>query len=526
MFSVTIFCLLLSGSLFSSAFFKKRFEEVLPITCMSISAVLFVFGILGMLKTGFWFVLIMLFTLIAISISYIFIRKRFVAFSKSFFTPAFFVFAILFLIICVCNKGKLAIHNDEFSHWMDSIKTVFLLDDFVTNENSYSLFKSYPPAMTLFQYFFQRVNCTFLNNYAFSEEKAYIAYQVFCVSMILPFFQKLNGRKILNFLISCLTIICAPLLFYPDILSVVVIDPFVSVLAGCAFSSLLLNNKLDKIQCIYLTQICFTLVLAKDIGLYFSCFICICYIIRYLSKSNFTDKTKNKYTRSFFTCFLPIFATAAAEILWKVELSATKVGVFGGKTELLEYIKMFFLKSDQSYKQNVVEKFKSAFFENRISLGDLSFSVSYFLLTVVACLMLFLICSLYSGRIKDKREMFSFKSVSVVIGVQLILYIFFLGAIYIANFSEYEAQNLASYQRYMDIVFRAVYITIVICLTIYFSSAENNKIAFAVFIATVIILTPFSRVKKFVNKDCVSESVSVRSNYSEITNDVITNCPE
>lgn len=526
MFSATIFCLLLSGSLFSAAFFKKHFEEVLPITCMSISAILFIFGMLGILKAGFWFVLITLLTLTAISIPYIFIRKRFGAFSKSFFTPAFFVFAILFLVICICNKGKLAIHNDEFSHWVDSVKAMFLLDDFATNENSHSLFKSYPPAMTLFQYFFQRVNCTLLNNNAFVEEKVYVAYQVFCLSMILPFFKKLNSRKVLSFFISCIAIVCAPLLFYPDILSVVVVDPFISVLAGCAFSSLLLNNKLDKIQCIYLTMICFTLVLAKDIGLYFSCFICVCYIIRLLSKLDLKDMPKNKYIKSISVCFLPIFATAAAKILWKVELSATKVSVSGGKTGLLAYTKMFFLKEDQSYKQNVVEKFKSALFENRITLGDLSFSVSYFLLTVVAFLMLFLLCTLYIRKTKNKREIIAFRLISLVIGIQLILFIYSLGAIYIANFSEYEAQNLASYQRYMDIVFRTVYITIVICLTCYFNSMSNNRVAFAVFVSMVIILTPFSKVEKFVNREHVSESVSVRNKYSEMTNDVNVNCPE
>ncbi len=202
MFSSTVFMLLASGSVFGVSFFEKKFEEVLPITCMGISGILFIFGMFGMLKIGFWLIFAALIALVLISLLNTIIKKDFLQFVKGFFTPAFFIFSFLFFIICLCNRGKLAAHTDEFSHWVDSVKTMFLLDDFITNENSHSLFKSYPPIMALFQYFFQRVNALIFRSNDFVEEKVYVAYQVFVVSLILPFFKMLNTKELWRFWMS------------------------------------------------------------------------------------------------------------------------------------------------------------------------------------------------------------------------------------------------------------------------------------------------------------------------------------
>ncbi len=524
MFSSTVFMLLASGSVFGVSFFEKKFEEVLPITCMGISGILFIFGMFGMLKIGFWLIFAALIALVLISLLNTIIKKDFLQFVKGFFTPAFFIFSFLFFIICLCNRGKLAAHTDEFSHWVDSVKTMFLLDDFITNENSHSLFKSYPPIMALFQYFFQRVNALIFRSNDFVEEKVYVAYQVFVVSLILPFFKMLNTKKLWRFLMSCMIIICATLLFYPDIMTVVVIDPFISVLTGCAFANLLLCDKLEKIQIVYISMICFTLVLAKDIGLYFSCFICICFVIRHLGRMDFRSAEKRLRVKSILICSLPILLTTIAKILWKMELNISKVQIFGGKTELLTYTRMFFLKNDQSYKQEVVEKVKTAYFENRITIGDFDFKTSYFVLSVCLCLALFLFSALYCSKIKSKRGKTTFKLLAVIIVVQFVLYIYSLGAIYIANFSEYEAQNLASYQRYMDIVFRSLCITVIICFTCYFNNSNDSKTTFAIFAAIVVIITPFSKVEKFINRNGVKESISVRSRYSKIIDVVNKNC--
>ena len=48
-----------SGSLFCAAGFDKKYEQILPITCIGYSLILFLSGVFGNLKYGFYAVLIL-----------------------------------------------------------------------------------------------------------------------------------------------------------------------------------------------------------------------------------------------------------------------------------------------------------------------------------------------------------------------------------------------------------------------------------------------------------------------------------
>lgn len=524
MFSITIFLLLSSGGVFASAFFKKRFEEILPVTCMGIVAVLFLFGMLNALNTGLYAVLVLLVLLWAISIIHIILHKDFFESIRCFFTPAFFAFAFIFFLICFFNKGRVASTWDEFSHWVDSVKVMFTIGDFVTNKNSFSLFKSYPPGMALFQYFFTKVNAIVSRNTVFVEEKVYVAYQVFCVSVLTPFFAGYRFKKAGHIIAAVTTIICSTLLFYPNILNVAVIDPFVSVLGAFGFAVLVINEKIKPVHCAQISLVCFVLVLAKDIGLYFSCFICICYIIRVMTNLNSSVSLKKRLIKAGILCAFPVLATAIAKILWKIEIAVSAVHISGGKTGLLPYTKMFFTRCDNTYRQDVVESFKDAFFEKRVAIGDFEISVSYFNLTVLFVALIFVIYYLYSKKTASKKHKTALKIICLTVIVQFVFYIYSLGAIYVSNFSEYEATRLMSYNRYMDIVFRMIYITVFVVFIDYFSKIKINTGAVAVIAAVAIILAPFSNVVKFVNKSYVKDSITVRGKYTEITEDINSNC--
>lgn len=46
------FAILSAGSIYGAAVWKKRYEEMLPVTCSAIVLILFAFGIAGNLKAG------------------------------------------------------------------------------------------------------------------------------------------------------------------------------------------------------------------------------------------------------------------------------------------------------------------------------------------------------------------------------------------------------------------------------------------------------------------------------------------
>lgn len=189
-FCALIGIILISGSVFGVFIFGKKFEEILPITCMSIVLVLFLFGMVNRLRFGLYFVIITIIILYVISLIYFLKNRKCKTYFNGFFSPAFLIFVILFIILYYANSGKLAVEWDEFSHWMDSIKAMTDLNDFVTNPASNSMFKTYPPGMAMFQYFFQKLYLRLYPNEVFNEGLMFFVRQIFVLSLFFPF---LNG---------------------------------------------------------------------------------------------------------------------------------------------------------------------------------------------------------------------------------------------------------------------------------------------------------------------------------------------
>ena len=172
--------------------FQKRFEECIPITCMSIVLVEFVFGILGILKAGFYLSCLFLLASLVFSVVWAVKQKKLRDFVTLLFTPALAIFVAVYFLLSYANEGVLASTWDEFSHWMDVVKVTTTIDDFATNPNSYSAFKAYPPAMNMFQYFVQKIFLIFNENANFNEWRAFFAYQIFALSFFFPFLKRFS----------------------------------------------------------------------------------------------------------------------------------------------------------------------------------------------------------------------------------------------------------------------------------------------------------------------------------------------
>lgn len=200
---IVFFMAISSGSVFCGARFGRKYEEILPITCMGIILILFVFGILGILRAGIIVVILLVITLYLLSAALLIKRRKFDDFLLAVFTPAFVIFLVIFIAFAFLNRGRLAYVWDEFSHWVDIVKVMTTLDDFGTNPASQSWFQSYPPGMTLFEFFLQRIVLFFNPNAGFHEASVYVAYQVFFSSLLLPFFKGRSFRDPLPILIIC-----------------------------------------------------------------------------------------------------------------------------------------------------------------------------------------------------------------------------------------------------------------------------------------------------------------------------------
>ena len=245
--NILFLAIIVSGSCYCSAKYNKKFEEVLPITCMSIIMTTFIGGCAGSLKIGVYVAVAVAVILYVVTFRLLISDKRsLIIFVKNFFTPGFCFFIAGFIILSVCMQGQLAIKYDEFTHWADIVKVMTNLDDFGTNPMSYSAFKSYPPAMALFQYVLQKINIMIHPETIFSEWHIFLAYQLLFIAVFMPFFKGIKYKEIVKLGLLATIVILMPLIFYQDIFCSVYIDAFLAVIAGTGVSIILLYKKEEK----------------------------------------------------------------------------------------------------------------------------------------------------------------------------------------------------------------------------------------------------------------------------------------
>ena len=131
-------------------------------------------------------------------------------------------------------------------------------------------------------------------------------------------------------------------LFYERFYSAAYIDAFVGILAGCGFAYVLLEKNRDILYYTYILLICFTLVLAKDVGMYFSCFIGFVFAVKFFSEHDLKSFGAKQWVSCIFTSLLPVISALITKFSWKLELITSKAPInFGGKIDIINYSKIF-----------------------------------------------------------------------------------------------------------------------------------------------------------------------------------------
>lgn len=507
--------ILLSGSVLGAARFDRRFEEIIPITCIGIVLTLFVFGLLNHLLWGVYAVIAAALAMYGYAAFLCLQKEHRVSLLRNLITPGLFLFAGCFCFFLLGDFNLRATITDEFSHWMYCVKATTYLDDFCTNPASYALFPSYPPGMCLFQYFFQKLYLLAEPEMPFSEWRAYLAYQVLMVSLAMPFLRRLSFRRPMELLLNGWVVLFIHLpFFYGYNFAGVMIDTFVGAAAGFTFAMVLLGDDNHPLTPAYVSLYCAMLVLSKDVGLFFACFAAIAYLVRRLWRL--------RSRRDCLLTVLPLASALLSKLLWKWEVvtSGCKV-VFGGKVDYLGYAKLFFLGGGNAFQQSVVDSYKEAFFTFPIHY-DLR--ITYFAAFCVIAVLLPLIAW---GLIRKGCPKGPTISTAALVMLSLCLYIFFMGTTYVYTLGEQEAMELASYDRYMRMAFLSVWIVIwlgvcrLICLT---ESPVRSAAFAAVGLAALIAVTPVLDAFLFITRDDVEQSYCLRGQFMPLTDQIEDTC--
>lgn len=510
-----IFLFFCSGSFLFSVFQKRRFEQTLPVTVLMAMLLLYLFGLSGKLELGAAFVFLLACGSYLLSIFHICKTRALREVSSVFFTPAFFCFLAAYIFLCYVDLGKLADSWDEFSHWMDCVKAMVYLDDFVTNPKSNSWFQSYPPAMALLQYFVQKLIVWMRPGADFNEWRMYLVYQIVTVSFFFPLYAAFDQKGWLKAVCALSVFFFAPLLFFSEMYTVVWIDPFVGVLAGCGFSYILYHKKKDALYVLMLAGMASCLTLAKDSGLYFAIFIIIASLIDSVGKGTFKQ--------GLAAVCIPAAAVAASKASWICELKASHALIrANSKIDLIAYTKMMLFRKDDTYHQTVADHMRDAFFHKYLTLAGVQIQVSY-----CAGFLILSVCMFLLSRAVKKRMGKAFAVNGLLILFMCGFYVYSLGAVYIANFSEREAVGLASFSRYVNTAYLAVFLVIIAGVLQVIGDMEpgegrNNR--FVAVLLFVLCFIPHGNVVRWVCRERVRSSIRIRSAYEPLKKLIDQHC--
>jgi hypothetical protein len=227
----------------------------------SVILVLHIAGLCGFLRPG---VFLLLFSGV---VSLFFLVRDLLAHGGKDFgllrSPALLAYLCFVGFIFVWNYGRVFTHWDEFTHWGLVVKNMFLHDTFGNIPEATTLFRGYPPAASLYIYFFEELNGEF------DESLAYMSYGLLLFGALMINFEagfKEWGRQ--TFAMAFIAFIL-PVMFYgAEFYSKLYVD----ALLGLLFSGILVQYfnaaGVDRILSFRLAISCCTLVLVKESGVF------------------------------------------------------------------------------------------------------------------------------------------------------------------------------------------------------------------------------------------------------------------
>lgn len=520
MTQIVILLVLMTGSVIGCAAGKKRFEELLPITCAGIVLLLFLTGIFGVLKLGVSLVLLISFFLWILSLIWILRKKEWKVFLKYFLTPGCLVFVVLYFLLSILNRDMMVYEWDEFSHWADIVKVMVNIDDFGTNPNSGSLFASYPPGMALFQYFFQEIYLRIKPEEIFSEWRLYFAYQVFFLTFLMPFLKHLSFKEPLKILEMGITIWIGPMLIFSNIYSSLYIDAILGFVSSAGIATVFLQQKKDWIYDIYIYLSIVMLVLAKDAGMLFAAFLLILYITDIICNRIYKKEVINIQKVNILKIAFGIASMAIPKLLWSLNIKINGAATsFGNRVDVAELIRIVLGLEPENYRSSVAKLFSLAFMTHKIEIGDLAIQIPYIVLVVVFAGIVYWFYQKFKELEPEKARI---RKIAVcLLLIQSILFVVGTCISYMYKFSENEALSLAGFSRYMRIMFHCWWIFILLMAVCFAIKGNEKKVRTEIFVFCIIMATvPWSVVSMNVTRQTVEHSIETRAPFQVIIDQI------
>ncbi len=497
-----------------SVWFDRQIEETIPFVILSVINILYVCGVVAQdLRVGVAACAVVGLACLAV-LARMFISDRGSTIDKlraHCLTPGLVLFYLLFVFVYTVNVGRQFIGNDEFSHWGLVVKNMFIFNRFGNCQYSTDLFPGYPPASALWEYFCLKVARSF------QEQTVYQAFGWLIAALMIPSVKGGPLRRVLLAAVCLLASLLVPSMFYGEYFTLIMVD----ALLGIEMAYLLLlsigDERLDLFHWLSLTLGLSVLCLTKASGV----FLAIIVVLTALAKTA-REQGGKKTLATILVCAL--IGGALGKLSWGAYLKASGTGVAWDTSPInLASVWSVITGGGKAYQYATLSAFGKAIISTRINEGitSLPFVGWVALMPVAVWVAMRLAASGGDQKLGGQQSGKRSRTVSVCLVAGALLYAVGMLLLYLFTYSEYEAQRLASFARYM-----ATYVTgVMLFCTMYASTrivrqAEGDartSVRAVLALSAVMLFCPLAKVVSLPLdfQDTVNASISSRAQYAQ-----------
>ncbi|WP_207647723.1 hypothetical protein [Butyrivibrio hungatei] len=378
--------------------------------------------------------------------------------------PEFVLAVIVYLLIYTINMGKHYHSVDEFMHWGNFLRETYRLDALYVTSPAPFYHKDYVPAITLFEALWCKLSLRL------SEANAYRGIQMLQVSMLLPMITRTVRREehikpisvaVKTFITLTIPLFFSGLLFYHTIYQ----DYIYGVLVFYCMWIVITGER--TIYTLFEATLAMTiLILSKMTALAFLPMIVIfyaVYMIFYQESVRVSHTVSKVIGASAVLTFIPLATWKMYNVYAQTFLGKSSGGQSYGAHGISSLLIVLAHDGTIAWQNDVEKSYLSAL----ISRGLVS-RIPYvqLILLIVALLLLYS----YMGEKRDYIRKIRISALWIFLAG--LAYGFLMYYLYMTGFSEYEARELASYDRYMG-TFAISAVFLAVAIVFYFSKEKT-----------------------------------------------------
>ena len=204
---------------------RRRLEEALPLSVVLIVGVQYAFGLFGWLSAGFYAALalsVLALVLVAVRL----LRGGLGDLRRFLLTPGAVVMLAAFVWVLLSFRTHMLYEPDEFSHWGTVLRNMMHFDAIPAGVKEANItYTDYPPATTLFAYFWTRLSG------GFNEGDPQRAMNIMILAFLLPAMRAQRWKRWGSALCMACALFVLPTLFNSGAYYTIYAD----VVLGCVF---------------------------------------------------------------------------------------------------------------------------------------------------------------------------------------------------------------------------------------------------------------------------------------------------